>query len=223
MERTVVTQRSLQAPGVAAAGVMFGGLAMVVVPQHALTIAQLMVMTAAVAAALHVLFAVVLSETSSGPRDAGPYGRWARLSSPFRRVRLPEEARSEPPEVERTRNYLSGQRLVYATAGLPPLPPEVVRRLARSLRVSFVQRGVDLREPAQQGALSPLSRAVLVAEQEEQSRGKERGRRHRPRYQAADNAQVSSVVHAVLDDIDRLENGGAVSPSAQLTSPRGLR
>lgn len=241
-----MNERSVQAPAVAAAAALIGGIAVVIVPQHALTIVQLVVVTAAVAAALHVIVAV------SGGRVGGsgerPYDRWARLTSPFRRVRLPEEPRVEPPEIERTRNHLDGQRLVFsrerrsgptdaALAQLPPVPPEVVRRLARILRASLNHQGVDA-TAAQQGALqanlSPLSWAVLSADQFRQTGETSRDKRARPRYLAADAGQVSQVVHAVLDDVDRLQNGGRQPAQAgpppfssshvpQTQSPRGSR
>lgn len=235
-------KRSVQGPTVAAAAALIGGVAIVIVPQHALTIVQLVVVTGAVAAGLHVVVSAFGSKAGDGS-DTRQYDRWARLTSPFRRVRLPDEPRTEPPEIERTRNYLGGQRLDFgrdsgsrsyrAHSNLPPLPPEVVRRLARILRASLHHRGIDptLADPQQPGldsSLSSLSLAVLAADQEQQSREKQkpRERNFRPRYLSSDSAKVSQVVHAVLDDVDRLHHRSparTVQPTPQLTSTRGPR
>jgi hypothetical protein len=229
-----MNRRLIQAPAVAASAALIGGVAVVVLPQHALTIVQLVLVTLAVAAAMGVVGLVFGDGVGAGrPRQ---HDRWARLTSPFRRVRLPDETRSEPPEIERARNYLGGQRLLVAapsasvgggqsSAGLPPMPPEVVRRLSRILRSSLYHQGVDPGVAAQQASLSQLSLAVLSVDLELGERDKQnpRDKRARRRYLAPDSHQVSQVVHAVLDDVDRLLNGGAPvhGPTGAVPGPPG--
>lgn len=129
-------------PGhVALAAVVIGSALVVMLPQHAMSIMRLVILTVGVAAALFALGV-----------NAPP--TWWR--SPFDRRR---SRRRGIDEIDRIRSYLTAWRQPVPNG--PALPPEVVNLLRQQLAASDEVAGAGR---AGGDAMSPLSRAIMQAE-----------------------------------------------------------
>lgn len=193
-----MNERTLHPANVAAGALLFGGLLLLAAPHHAANILRLVLATVAAAVGLYALAIHV-----PGWRGTG----W--WTSPLDRTR-PRTA--DPPdsrEVARIRLHLGNRR--QHVAGAPDMPPDVLHLLQPLVRQALERAGLD---PARASAaapartaLDPLTLAVLAATP--QSR-KEWHATLRP-----DEHEVATVVHRVLDDLDRLAaRGGAGEASA---------
>lgn len=186
-----------------AAALVIGGLALAVWPQHGLSIAQIVTVTAAVAAALHA----VRVNTGSGTSDV-----WG---SPLTRLTTQPKVPTLPFDLDRTRSYLSSTRIRYRAVALPW---GTARQLSRTAAAVLERRGIDLADPsghrAARALVSPLTWAVLTYD-----RDKVRGERRAT--MRADARNVARIVHTVLDELDRLAGEGGRGP--QGSSPQATR
>lgn len=194
-----MNERTLRPGNIAAAAAVIGGALIMILPQHALSIIALVIVTIAAAAGLYALAV-----------NAPP--AWWR--SPFDvsgRAHRP----AETDEIDRIRARLSGrrQRIARDTA----VPPEALRLLRPLVHVALERAGVDMDDEqslaAARALVSPLTWAVLTTEPLE-----------RPGWIATvqPNARhAADVVHRVLDDLDRL--AGIGTTTQQHFDPRELR
>ena len=182
--------RTLPAANTIAATLLIGGALLVLLPERAVAILQLMLASVAVAAAVHVLV-IVVPEWSGGLS-------W----SPFAGGRRPEVQVTESKEVDRIRAMLSGrrQKLGHGSA----VPPETVHLLTPVIRSALEREGLDPDDPDRsevaRAAVSPLTWSVLRTEPQNWLPWY-RGRR-------ASDAATAEVVHHVLDDLERFAKGG---------------
>lgn len=231
-----MNERTLRPANVAAAAVLIGGVLIVVLPQHGLSIVQLVVVTIAAAAALYAL-AISVPEWSATWWRVAPFNRPSRAVGPTRRLRATHPARPArlaprnggvrrpfgrgrsrgPGNLERIRSKLSGRRQPISNG--PPVPPEALRLLQPLIRVALEREGLDPGDEAHRetarALLSPLTWAVLTSEP----------LRGPPWYRTRRRAerQVADVVHRVFDDLDRLAAGGGDSqPIPRAPHPRAI-
>jgi len=184
-------------PGSIAAGaVVIGGTLVLLLPQHAMSVVRLVIVTVAAAAALYA-FGV----------HAPP--RWWR--SPFDRTPDADDPGSGSRDIDRIRSELSGWRRRVPNG--PPLPPEVLSLLRPLVEVAVARAGLDPGAPNSAGRrLSPLCRAVLAADPS-----------HRPawyRMVRPDRREVADAAHRILDELDRLADGTAAGPRTETRHPR---
>jgi hypothetical protein len=185
-----VSERNLRPANVAAAALVIGGVLLVALPRHALSIVQLVVLTAATATAVYAL-AVNVPPTGW----MSPF-KWM---SPFGGTVRPVRDELSSRETDAIRSKLSGRRI--PVAGAPPMPPEALRVLKPLIR-SALDLGPDdsVRTGAQNARLSPLTWSILRCEIDTTLgwlgtvRPNER--------------EVAEVVHHVLDELARLDAGG---------------
>ena len=171
-------------PGhVASAALVIGGVLVFLMPERSLSIAQLVVMTAAAATGLWALAV------------NAPFAWW---TSPFDAKGAPAGERYGSEEVETIRATLSGRR--QPLAGAPPLPGEAMRLLEPLIRVALERKGLDPRSEEDLNSvrdlLSPVSWAILTSEPLTWPRW------HKTRR--PDEGQVAEAVHQVLDDLEWL-------------------
>jgi hypothetical protein len=185
-------------PGSIAAGaVVIGGTLVMLLPQHAMSIVRLVIVTVAAAAALNA-FGV----------HAPP--RWWR--SPFDRTPGGEDTGTGSRDIDRIRSEFSGRRRRIPNG--PPLPPEVLHLLRPLVEVAVARAGLDPDDSRVAGRrrLSPLCRAVLAAD-----------RSTRPpwyRMVRPDRREVAGAAHRILDELDRLAAGTAGGHDTDSRHPR---
>lgn len=215
-----MSARALRPPHVAAAAVLIGGIVVTALPQHALSVFQIVVVTVAVTTGIHALAVHV------------PATGWL---SPFRWM-SPFHARGRsghdgPGDLDAIRAKLAGRRVPVADG--PPLPVETLRLLrplirralhlepaeARSVH-ALPWMAADPRDPVRRGDYRPdrliearrrvsaLTWSVLTAEDPD---GPAWLRSRRP-----DQDQVAEAVHRVLDDLERVAAG--LEPEPHLPS-----
>jgi hypothetical protein len=181
---------TLRPGSVATAAVVIGGALIAMLPQHALSIVRLVVLTAAAGAGLYALRVNAPATWWTSPFDRGP-----------RRSRGPDE-------FESIRSGLSHWRLRMPEG--PPLPPDAIRML-RPLLVAAVEQAGGTRSGAGTTIrvhVSPITRAILA-----------NGAVGRPRWfrmVPPDRRAVAAAVNTVLDDIERIRGdyGGATGALA---------
>ena len=190
-----MNERNLRPANVAAAALVIGGVLLVALPRHALSIVQLVVLTAATAAALYALAANVPPTGWMSPF------KWM---SPFVGTVRPARDELSSHETDAIRSKLAGRRI--PVAGAPPMPPEALRVLKPLIR-SALDLGPDdsVRTAARNARLSPLTWSILRCETDTtlgwlgMVRPNER--------------EVADVVHHVLDELARLDAGGRTTPA----------
>lgn len=186
-----MSELNLRPANVAAAALVIGGVLLVALPRYALAIIQLVVVTAAAATALHALAANVPPTGWMSPF------KWM---SPFVGTASPIRATSVSGDIATIRAKLAGRRV--RTAHGPALPPETLRLLRPLVRSALDLDPDDASPPSAAVArLSPLTASVLTT-----------------RIPAApgwlgtlrpDERAVGETVHRILDELDRLDPGGA--------------
>jgi hypothetical protein len=174
-----MSEQTLRPESVATAAVVIGGALVAVLPQHAMSIVRLVILTAAAAAGLYAL-------------GVNAPATWWK--SPF--DRRPGRSRG-PDEFESIRSGLSDWRQRIADG--PALPPDVVRMLRPLIAAAVEQAGAGggRRSAGARVHLSHVTRAVLAS-----------GSRVRPRWfdmVPPDGRTVAAAVEVVLDDIERHE------------------
>jgi len=179
--------RALRPANVSAAAVLIGGVLTLALPQHAMSIFRLVILTAAASAGLYAL-AVNVPPTGW----LSPF-KWM---APFNRAVHSEGHERSLDELALIRSWLLGRRQRVGEA--PPMPPSMLRILqplvASALEVS---PGDEARWLAARERVSPTTRAVLTT-----------APLHRPgwlRTLRGDGAAVAAVVNRVLDDLDHLD------------------
>lgn len=199
-----MNERTLRPGNVAAGAVVIGGALIVVLPQHARSIVQLVIVTSAAAAALYALAASV------------PPSGWIspfRWMSPFGREESPARGGRGRDDLALIRSRLSGWR--KPIEGGPPLPPETLGLLQPLIRRELGLDGDaddEARLAPARRRVSPLTLAVLAADPRTWPSW------FRPRPPNRD--EVASVVGRVLDDLDRLAGAAEAEPSIDPRHPR---
>lgn len=177
----------LLAPGrIAAAAATIGGVLLVALPEHAVSVVQLVLVTVAAAAGLYALIV-----------NVSP----AWWISPFDRAAGPKQDDGRSEEIDAIRSKLSGRRQPVENG--PPVPTDVLRLLKPLIGTALEREGLDPRDErhreAARARVSPLTWAVLTSTPLAEPRW---FRTRRP-----DERTSAEVVHRVLDDLDRLETG----------------
>lgn len=194
-----MTDRTLRPGTIAAAAVAIGGILIMAMPQHSLSIVRLVIVTSAAAAGLFAL------------RISVPRTWW---TSPFdgRVPQVEERARSD--DIDRVRSMLAGRRQPIENG--PPLPAAAIRLLKPLIGVSIERKGLDPSDQDQlesaRGLVSPLTWAVFTSDPLLWPRW----------YQTRwpNEQEVADVAHKVLDDLDRMAGGGwAPEPHTRNRSP----
>jgi hypothetical protein len=153
----------------------------------------------------------VRSNTSSGSRDV--------LTSPLTRPVKQPKVPALPSDLARTYSYLSSTRIRYRHV---ELPWGTAAQLNRSIKAALERRGINMADASHRAAaktvVSPLTWAVLMY-----SRSKARD--EHPVSLRANGPKVARIVHAVLDDVDRLQGEGERRRGPQSTpqATRGAR
>lgn len=182
-----MNERTLRPGNIAAAAVVMGGVLIIALPQHGLSIIRLVIVTVAAAAGL---YALVLN---------APATWWA---SPFDRKIRAGSKRHASDELDWIRSTLSGRRQRLENG--PALPPEILRLLQPLIEVALEREGIDARDSAWPDSarrlLSAETWAVLTTEP---LKWPPRHRTRRP-----DKRKTAELVHAILDELDRLGSGG---------------
>lgn len=194
-----MNEGALRPGNVAAAAVLIGGVLATVLPQHAMSIVQLVIVTVAVSTGLYALAVHVPSAGWISPF------KWM---SPFGRAAYPGRRRRRSDELRSIRLKLSGRRQPIENG--PPMPP-VTLRLLKPLIASALD--LDPSEepppPSARGRVSPLTWAVLTSQP-----------LRRPRWFRTlrpNEREVTQTVHSVLDELDRLK-AGASDPKGSINS-----
>lgn len=179
--------RTLRFGNLAAAAVLIGGVLVAVLPQYAMSVVQLVIVTVATAAALYALIAIV------------PVTWWR---SPFDRSGRPGRKLRGSDELDLIRSKLSGRR--HPIENGRPLPPGALHLMKPLIRVALERENVDPDAEAHRASaralLSPLTWAIFTSDPSR--------RPHWFRTFRSKEREVADIVHAVLDDLDRLASGG---------------
>ncbi len=186
-----MNQPALRIGNVAAGALALGGGLALALPQHVVSIAQLVILAVAASAGLRALASHVPATGLMYPLkwgspfgDAGPAGR----------------ASAGGDEVARIRAALSRPR--QRLSGAPDLPPEALRLLRPLLRSALeLDRDAPVDPDRLPDSLSPAARAILTTEPLPHgswvflSRADERG--------------VTETAHAVLDEVEHIAEEAA--------------
>lgn len=178
-----MSKQTIRPSAAAAASAVISGLIIAVWPQHAVSVVQIAVVTVAVAAALHATRTNGVRPGTDRPSD-----------SPLARLMTPTALPALPSDLERTRFNLHSRRIRYRDVALPW---GTAKQLRRTAAAALQRQGVDVDDPSHHAAaralVSPLTWTVLTHE------------RYKPRKDLRGaGPKVAEIVHAVLDDIDRL-------------------
>lgn len=170
----------------AAAVVTLGGILIALLPQHALGIVQLVLLSIAAGAGLHAL-SIHVPQTGW----LSPF-KWL---SPFADPARPARRRHGSDEMDSIRSRLAGRR--QTIQGSAPLPPEAIRLLQPVIQTTL---GVDPSDRRQmmraRNRLSTATWSILAA-----------APLVRPywfRTVRPNQWEVAEVVHDVLDELERL-------------------
>lgn len=196
-----MNQPSLRVGNVGAGALALGGGLLIALPQHVVSIAQLVILAIAASAGLRALASHVPPTGFMYPLkwgspfgDAGPAGR--RIST--------------NDEVGRIRAALSRPR--QRLGGPPPLPPETLRLLRPLLRAALeLDRDAPITAAHLPEHLSPAARAVLLTDPLEHGSWI---RTTRP-----DERAVSETAHALLDEVEELARETPAHRTAPTRSP----
>jgi hypothetical protein len=180
-----VNERTLRPANIAAAAAVIGGVLVVLLPRHAMSIAQVVIVTIGAGAGLQALIL-----------NAPP--TWWR--SPFdRSVGSSGQTRPVFDETSWIRAVLSGRRQKIPNG--PPLPPETLRVLQPLIRTALERQGIDPDDRRSRTAartrLSATTLAILIAKPAKRATWLDTLR--------PDAHETARVVHDVLDELDRLD------------------
>ena len=186
-------RRALWPGNVAAGAVLIGGVLIVALPRHVLSIVQLVIVTTAVSAGLYALAANVPTTGWISPF------KWL---SPFGRVTHSARLGHRSNRLDLIRGRLSDRRQRVDNG--PSIPPAILRQLKPLIAVAL---DLDLRDETRlasaRGRLSPRTFAALTSDPLD-----------RPswfRTSRSNEREVAETVHRVLDDLDRLTSGASHS------------
>lgn len=197
-----MNERTLRPANVFGAALVLGAITTLAFPAHAIDVLRVVLVTGAVAAALHALARNVPTTGWLSPF------RWL---SPF--ARAVRTARTSLGEAELAK---LGRRMGQRRQRLPgatPLPPDLLRLLRPIAAAGF---DMDLRDPTRDAdrlaRLSPLARAVLLTE---------------PLRDAywfftvrPDPTGVAAAVNRLLDEIEAYAPEGGLGPTSAPPDPR---
>ena len=186
-----MNERALRPGNVAAAAMLIGGVIAIVLPQYAMSLVQLVIVTVAVSTAL---YALAVNVPSAG--WISPF-KWM---SPFNRAAYPGRRKRRSDELRSIRSKLSGRR--QPIEGSPPMPPATLRLLKPLIAVALdLDSGDEPPPTTARGRVSPLIWAVLTSEPLQRPRW---FRTLRP-----NEREVTQTVHSVLDELDCLKSGAS--------------
>ncbi len=189
-----MNERALRPGNVAAAATLIGGVLAVALPQHGMSIVQLVIVTVAVSTVVYALAVNV------------PTTRWMspfKWMSPFNQAAYLRRRSGRSDELGSIRSKLSGRRQPIENG--PPMPPATLR-LLKPLISSALDLDPDdeAHQPSARGVVSPLTWAVLTSEPLQ--------RPYWFRTLRPNEREVTQTVRAVLDDLDRLKVGAGEAP-----------
>ncbi len=185
-----MNERGLRPASVGAAALLIGGVLLLALPRYALGIVQVVIVTAAAAAALYAL------ATRVPPTGwMSPY-RWM---SPFGGGDRHERADEPVDEADVLHTKLSGRRQPVADG--PPMPADILRALRPLIGAALdLDPGGGPPPPTARSRLSPLTWSILTTEPRP-------GQGWRGTF-SPDVREVAEVVHHVLDELERFDPGG---------------
>lgn len=188
------TASRTSALSIAAGAVVVAGAATAVWPQHAMSVARVLVATVAVIALVAAIGAG-LHGIDSAPADP------TRPPSPFESTATRRRFhRDQPSSLVRVRGEI-GYGVVRAD--LPPLSALAARRVAIVATTALAREGLDLADPdhaaAVRARLSPQALTTITADRAMRPPA---GQAPHPRRQAAAE-EIAATVHAVLDEVER--------------------
>lgn len=186
-------------PRVPAVSVVLGaiaaaGVAMAVVPQHALSIVRVLI----AATAVIVLVWAAAEALARVERVPDPDLVRSPFDTTIQRRRF---HRDRPADLDRVRGELHAGTV---RADVAPLSPLAARRLLSIANVALGRLGLDLDDPAHADAvrarLSPRVLATITADRSARRHGGGYAHPRRP----ASPAEVAATVHTVLDELEQL-------------------
>ena len=182
------------AASVAAGAVVVAGVAIAVVPQHAVSIAGVLLATLAGCAVVGAAVAFTATLDVRQPMPDGP-------RSPFETTTVRARFhRDQPASLSRVRGELAPGTV---RADLAPLSALPARRLRTIAAAALERDGIDLADPAHAEALrARLTPHALAAITADRTLTRQPGRPLHPRRSASAD-EVAATVHAVLDELDR--------------------
>lgn len=182
------------AASVAIGAVVVAGAVVVVLPQHALSVARVLIATVAIVA---LSAAGIKIFDSVDPAQPGPTGPRSPFVSAAAHRRFD---RDQPTSLSRVRGEI-GSGVVRAD--LAPLSSLSAQRLATVVATALEREGLDLADPSHAAAvrarLSPQALAAVTADRS--MRGAAGRSPHPGRSASAD--EIAATIHAVLDELDR--------------------
>lgn len=186
--------RAWTAPSVAAGAVVVAGVAIAIVPQHAVSVAGVLLATVAACVVAGATVALMDRIDSRLPDATGP-------RSPFEATTTRQRFhRDLPASLTRVRGEITRSTV---RADLAPLGTLPARRLHSIAATTLEREGIDLADPAHAGAvrarLSPHALAAITADR---TLARQPGRQLYPR-RSASAEEVAATIHAVLDELDR--------------------
>jgi hypothetical protein len=190
----VSTGARWSALSVAAGAAVVAGVVVVILPQHALSVARVLVASVAIVA---LVAAAAAALRPVDPAQPGPTGPVSPFESTTSRRRF---HRDQPTSLSRVRGEI-GYGVVRAD--LAPLSSLAARRLATVVATVLEREGLDLADPAHAAAvrarLSPQAFAAVTADRSMRAAA---GRSPHPK-RSASAEEIAATIHAVLDELDR--------------------
>ncbi len=179
---------------IAAGAVVVAGAAMIVWPQHAVSVARVLVATVAIVALVAATI-VGLHGIDAAPADHTRPPSPFESTAPSRRFH-----RDQPASLGRVRGDI-GYGIVRAD--LAPLSALAARRLTTVVTTALAREGLDVADPDHAAAVrARLSPQALTAITADRAMRRPAGRTPPPRREASAE-EIATTVHAVLDELDR--------------------
>lgn len=187
-------ERRWGAASVAAGALVVAGVAMAAVPQHAVSIARVLLVAVAVGAVAEAVAALLGTVEARQPDLTAPPSPFETTDRPARFVR------DQPASLSRVRGEI-GHGVVRADlAALSSLPAQRLRTIAA---VTLEREGIDMADPAHADALQArLSSQAVAAITADRTLRRRPGQPVHPR-RSASAEEVAATIHAVLDELDR--------------------
>jgi hypothetical protein len=197
-----MNEYALRPKNLAAAAVVVGGGLIVIFPQHALTVVQLVIVTIAASAGLYLLTANVPPSGWISPF------KWL---SPFSEDAHTAKAEHRSGELDLIRAQFSGRR--QRIEGGPPMPPSVLRQLRPLIAGALdLDSRDEKRVAAARSRVSAQTFAILTSVPGDRPSWFRTVRPH--------PHEVIETVNSVLDELDRLTGSTQRQPSTDIRQTR---
>lgn len=190
----MTASRAWTASSVAAGAVVVAGVAAAAVPQHAVSIARVLLATVAITALVGAVDALLGSVDA---RQPSPTDQRSPFETTTARARFHREL---PASLTRVRGEIIPGTVRADVAPLSSLPAQRLRTIAAT---TLEREGIDLSDPAQAAAVrARLSTGALAAITADRSLPRRQRQDPHPR-RTASAEEIAATIHAVLDELDR--------------------